>query len=98
MERIFSSPGRSTGRAIVLPLALASVLARVYYSARSEDLIGVFFSIFSNMKVCCVFSLEWPHNIPLSKEKGKHPKNPKYNNVCSYGIFRDTRTSAKQPW
>ena len=44
------------------------------HSARSGGIIGIFFSIFFNMKVCCVFSLESPHrgysneykNIPLS--------------------------------
>ena len=29
--------------------------------ARSGDITGYIFSIFFNMKVCCVFSLESPH-------------------------------------
>ena len=34
---------------------------RTDYSVRSGSLIGIFFFIFFNMKVCCVFSLESPH-------------------------------------
>ena len=34
---------------------------RVDYRARSVGLIGIFFFIFFNMKVCCVFTLESPH-------------------------------------
>ena len=34
---------------------------RVDYSARSGDLIEIFFFIFFNMEVCCMFSLESPH-------------------------------------
>ena len=30
-------------------------------SARSGGIIGIFFSIFFNMKVSCMFSLESPH-------------------------------------
>ena len=33
-------------------------LMDVYHSTNSEGIIGIFFSIFFNMKVCCVFSLE----------------------------------------
>ena len=33
----------------------------VNHSARSGDIIGISFSIFFNVKVCCVFSLESPH-------------------------------------
>ena len=38
------------------------------------------------------------HNIPLSISKKKiTPNYPKYNIVCSYGIFvRDSRTSSKE--
>ena len=32
-----------------------------YHSARSGGIIGIFFSIFFNMKECCMFSLELPH-------------------------------------
>ena len=34
---------------------------RVDYSARSGGIIEMIFSIFFNMKACCVFSLESPH-------------------------------------
>ena len=34
---------------------------RVDYSAKSGSLIGIFFFIFFNMRVFCVFSLESPH-------------------------------------
>ena len=69
---------------------------RVDYSARSGGIIGIFFFIFFNMKVCCVFSLESPHRGD-SNEYAQHAiinikkkitlNYPKYNNVCCYGIF-----------
>ena len=31
------------------------------HSARSGGIIGIFFSIYFSMKVCCVFSFELPH-------------------------------------
>ena len=55
------------------------------------------FSIFLNIKVCCVFSLESPHRgdsieytqytIFKIRKKKVIRKYPKYNNVCSYEIF-----------
>ena len=54
------------------------------------------FSIFFNVKVCCVFSLESPHRGDSNENiqytifniKKKITRNyPKYNHVCSYGIF-----------
>ena len=66
------------------------------YSARSGGIIGIIFSIFFNMKVYCVFSLESPHRCD-SNEYTQHAiinikkkitlNYPKYNNGCSYGIF-----------
>ena len=63
------------------------------------------FSIFFNMKVCCVFSLESPHRGDSNKYtqytifniKRKitlnHPKS------AAMGFFpRGSRTSSKQPW
>ena len=54
------------------------------------------FSIFFNMKACCVFQLESPHRGD-SNEYTQHAiinikkkiilNYPKYNNVCSYGIL-----------
>ena len=53
-------------------------------------------SIFFIMKVCCVFSLESPHRgdsneytqHDIINTKKKTTLNyPKYNNVCTYGIF-----------
>ena len=65
------------------------------------------FSSFLIMKVCCMLSLESPHRSDSNENTQytiinikKHRKfYPKYDNVCSYGIFpRDSRTSSKQPW
>ena len=36
-------------------------LMSVNHNAKSGGIIGIFFSIFFNMKACCVFSLESPH-------------------------------------
>ena len=36
-------------------------LMSVNHSTRIGDIIGIVFSSFSNMKVCCLFSLESPH-------------------------------------
>ena len=33
----------------------------VIHSTRIGDILGIVFSSFSNMKVCCMFSLESPH-------------------------------------
>ena len=68
----------------------------VNHSAKSGGIIWIFFSIFFNMKVCCVFSLEPPHRGDSNEytkhtifniNKKNHPSYPKYNNFCSYGIF-----------
>ena len=65
----------------------------------------VIFSIFFNMMVYCVFSLESPHRgdsneytqytIFTMKKKNNlnHPKSPAMG-LCP----RDLRTSSKQPW
>ena len=78
----------------------------VNHSARSGGIIGIFVSIFCNMKVCCVFSLESPHGGD-SNEYTQHTiiilkkkitlNHPKYNNVCSYVNFvpRDSGSSSK---
>ena len=63
------------------------------------------FSIFFNMKVYCVFSLESPHRgdsnvytqytIFVIKTK----ITPDYSKSAAIGFFpRDSRTSSKQPW
>ena len=51
------------------------------------------FSIFFNMKVCCVFSLESPHRGD-SNEYTKYTickydkeKHHKLSQICSYGLF-----------
>ena len=68
----------------------------VNHSARSDGIIGIYFSIFLNMKVCCVFSFESPHRGDSNKytqhtiitiKKKITLDYPKYNNACSYGIF-----------
>ena len=43
------------------------------------------FSIFFNMKVCCVFSLESPWWYTIFNIKQE--KYPKLSQICSYGIF-----------
>ena len=69
---------------------------RVEYCARSGGTIGIIFSIFCNMKVCCVFSLESPHrgdsneytqHAIINIKKKMTLNYPKDNNVCSYEIF-----------
>ena len=67
--------------------------------------IGISFSVFFNMKVCCVSSLESPHRGDSNQynqhnifdiEKKITLNNPKY---AAMGFFpRDSRTSLKQPW
>ena len=68
------------------------------------------FSIFYNMKVCCVFSLESLHrgnsngypqftNFNIKKKKKKemvlnHPKS----NLQLWDFHRDSRTSSKELW
>ena len=68
---------------------------RVDNSARSGGIIRISL-IFYNLKVCCVFSLESPHRGDSNEYKQhtigiikrKITRNyPKYNNVCSCGIF-----------
>ena len=63
---------------------------RVYYRARSGDINRNIFSIFPNMKVYCVFSLESPQRGDSNEytqytfsqyEKKKHPK---LSQICSY--------------
>ena len=34
----------------------------VNHSAKTGDMVGIVFSSFFNMKVCCMFSLESPHH------------------------------------
>ena len=74
-------------------------------SARSGGIIGIFFSIFFNLKLCCVFSLESPHRGD-SYEYIQHTSiniikkiilnYSKHKNVCSYGAFpRDSRSTSK---
>ena len=61
-----------------------------------QELKGGIFLIFFNMKVCCVFSLESPHQgdsneysqyIIINIKKKITLNYPKYHYVCSYGIF-----------
>ena len=66
------------------------------------------FSIFLNMKVCCLFSLESPHRgdfneytqhtiINVKKKKETNQNYPKYNSGCSYEfcLVKDSRTRSK---
>ena len=79
----------------------------VNHSARSDGIIGLFFSIFFNMMVCCVFSLESPHRGDFNEYKQhnsisiikKISLNYSKYNVSAMGIFpRDSRASSKEPW
>ena len=65
----------------------------VNHCAKSGGIIAISFTIFFNMKVCCVFSFESPHrgdsneytqNTISQYEKENHPALPQ---ICSYGIF-----------
>ena len=68
----------------------------VNHSTRSRGIIAIFFSIFFNMKVCCVFLLESPHRGD-SIEYTQHTiiniikkfilNYPKYDIFCSYGMY-----------
>ena len=78
---------------------------RVDYSARSGGLIGIFFFIFFNMKVCCVFSLELPHRGDSIKYTQYTIFNMNKKDTMNYaksavmGFFpRDSRMNSKQPW
>ena len=65
-----------------------------------------FFSIFCNMKVCCVFPLESPHRGDSNEYTHhtifnmKKENRPKLFIICSYVFYfpRESRTSSKQPW
>ena len=64
------------------------------------------FSVFFNMKVCYVFSLESPDRGDSNEYKQhtiiniKRKIALKLSKICSYGFFvpRDSRTSSIQPW
>ena len=82
---------------------------RIDYSARSDGIIGIYFSIFFNMKECCVFSLESPHRGDSKENKQHAMMNIKrklhiiiQNIIMSAAkgfFFRwDSRASSKQPW
>ena len=63
------------------------------------------FLIFSNMKVCCVFSLESPHRGDSNENTQYTIFNMNKKNTLNYpksaamGFFlRESRMSSKQPW
>ena len=77
---------------------------RVDNSARSGGIISIS-SVFYNMKVCCVFSLESPHRGDSNEYTQYTVFNIKKKITLNYpqsaakGFFpTDTRTSSKQPW
>ena len=78
----------------------------VNHSARSDEIIGVFFfSNFFNMKICCVFLLESPHrgdsneNTQYTIFNIKKKIDLNYLKSATIGIFhRDSSTSSTQPW
>ena len=76
----------------------------VQYSARSGGFIGIS-SIFFDMKVCCVFSLESPHRGDSNEYTQytifiiKKKITLDYLKSAAMGFFpRDSRMSLKQPW
>ena len=78
-----------------------SVLAERQVKRHYRDI----FSIFFNMKVYCVFSLESPHRGDSNEYTqytifGKEKKiTLNYLKFADMGFFlRDSRTSLKQPW
>ena len=59
------------------------------------------FSIFFDIKICCVFSLESPHRGDSNAYTQYTIFNIKKKTTLSaaMGLFqRDSRTSSKQPW
>ena len=63
------------------------------------------FSIFFNIKVCCVFSLESPHRSDSNKYTQytifniKKKMSLNYPKSAAMGFFLwDSRTSSKHPW
>ena len=80
----------------------------VNHSARSEGIIGIFW-IFFDMKVCNVFSLEWPHrddtkeftqytSFNIKKIKGHRPsvtRRLKRDTNCSPLILFQNNCMAK---
>ena len=63
------------------------------------------FSIFFNMKVCCVFLLESPHRGDSNVYTQytifviKMKITPDYSKSAAMGFFpRDSKMSSKQPW
>ena len=63
------------------------------------------FSVFYNMKVCCVFSLELPHRGDSNEYTQCTIFNMNKKTTLNYpksaarGFFpRDSRASSKQPW
>ena len=65
----------------------------VNHSAKSGGIIGISFSIFFNMKVYCVFSLESPQRGDSNdytqytiSQYEKRENHPKLSQICSYGI------------
>ena len=78
----------------------------VNHSARSGGIIDIcFFSVFFNMKVCCVYSLESPHQGDSNEYTEHTIVNIKKKITLSYLIYnnfhimrfflRDSRTSSK---
>ena len=68
-------------------------LMSVAHGARSGSIIGIFFSIFFNMKVCCLFSFESPRRgnsneyMQYINFKIITENHPKLYQICSYEIF-----------
>ena len=70
------------------------VRANMYYSLHQVMRhIRNIFSIFFNMKLCCVLSLESPHRGDSSEYKQytifniKKDNHPKLSKICNFGIF-----------
>ena len=82
------------------------VRANMYYSLHQVMRhIRNIFSIFFNMKLCCVLSLESPHRGDSSEYKQYTIFNIKkkitlnYTKSAALGFFsRDSRMNSQQPW
>ena len=55
--------------------------------ARSGGIIWILFSIFLNMKGCCMFSLEWPHQGDSNENTQYTIFNIKMKITLNYSTF-----------
>ena len=71
---------------------------RIFYRARSGGINRDIFSIFPNMKVYCVFSLESPQRGDSNEyTQYKKKKHPKLSHICSYRICSEGPKNEFEP-